>query len=561
MDIKEEIKDLLRKTLEELGIDGIEPVIERPKDTVNGDFSTSIALAGFQKSDFRSQMSDVKSSKDLAEKIVKELGKNKNSFFEKIEVAGPGFINFYLSKEYLQKQVGKIIKAGNEYGSIDIGKGQNASVEYVSANPTGPLHIGNARGGPIGDVLANALSKAGYKVTKEYLHNNVGGQIHQLGATIGSKIGFYRGIISSEGERERELAYQGTYIEDLSKRVKSKLKELGEDKFDMYSYNEQCSLFGSIAAELMRIEILRDCELMGIKFDKVVYESELKKDAPEVIQNLQKQGFVKEKDGALWFAPNDEFLKDRETVVKKSDGEYTYFASDIVYHKQKFQRNQLVIDIWGSNHSGHVPRMKAAIKALGFDPDKFTAVLYQFVRVKRGEEVVKMSKRAGNFITAREVLEEVGKDAFRFFMLMHKAETHMDFDLDLAKKRASDNPVFYVQYAHSRICSIFIKAQEFGLRIQEADLTLLKTEEEIALMRHLLKLPELIREIVKTFGVNSLTAYAIEIASLFHHFYEKQIVISKEEQLSKARLALLSATQVVLKNTLDLLGVSAPEKM
>jgi arginyl-tRNA synthetase len=295
---------------------------------------------------------------------------------------------------------------------------------------------------------------------------------------------------------------------------------------------------------------------MGIKYQIVRKESDLRREVPQILEKVKKS--LKEKDGALWFAPADEFLKDRETVVKKTDGDYTYFASDIVYHAEKMGRNDLIVDVFGANHYGHVPRLKAVVQALGFNPEMLRAVLYQWVRLKRGEEIVKMSKRAGNFVTAREVLDEVGKDAFRFFLLTPRSQTHMDFDLELAKKKASDNPVFYVQYAYSRICSIFKKA---GAENSQADLSLLKTSEEIELIRHLLKLPHLVEESVKTLEVNPLTTYVLEIANLFHRFYETQMVISDDKKLTQARLSLLKATQITLKNTLDLLGVSAPEHM
>jgi arginyl-tRNA synthetase len=267
---------------------------------------------------------------------------------------------------------------------------------------------------------------------------------------------------------------------------------------------------------------------------------------------------VKEQDGALWFAPNDEFLKDRETVLRKSDGEYTYFASDIIYHKQKCEENDLVVDVLGANHSGHVPRLKAAVSSLGFNPDKLSVILYQYVRIKRGEEVLRMSKRAGNFITAKEVLDEVGKDAFRFFLLMHRPQTHMDFDLELAKKKANENPVFYVQYAHSRICSIFKKAGE--VELESAKMELLKEKEEYDLIRHISKLNDIVTEVVKNQAVNLFATFAVETASLFHSFYEKHKVLEQGE-LTTARLALLKATQISLANTLSLLGIEAPESM
>lgn len=545
MDIREEIKKVVNKALSELGIESTDPKIEHPKNVANGDWSTNAAF----NSNFKSQNSKANTPIELAKKIAEVINsKYKDpNIFEKVEVAGTGFVNFYLSKKYFQDQVGGIIKQGDNFGSLEIGNGKNASVEYVSANPTGPLHIGNARGGPIGDVLANVLAKTGYKVKKEYLQNDAGWQIISLGKTI------YNTLKADDGDKE-EIYYKGEYVKNLALKVCQKVD------INKFSKEEFVKKAGEEAVEIMLLEILETTKAMAISYDSIRKESDLKKDVPEMINRLQKQGIVKEKDGALWFASNDEFLKDRETVVRKSDGEYTYFASDIVYHNEKFNKgNDLIVDVWGSDHSGHVPRMQAAINSLGFDPNKFKVILYQFVRIKRGNEIIKMSKRAGNFITAKEVLDEVGKDAFRFFMLMHRAETHMDFDLELAKKKASDNPVFYVQYAYSRMCSIFKKSSANDL--SNVNYNLLNSDEEIALIRYLLKFPELIEEVSKNFGVHLLTAYATELASLFHHFYERQIVISKDKELTNSRLALLKATRVVLKNTLDLLGVSAPEKM
>ncbi len=551
--IREEINKILKDALKELGVEDFEPQIERPKDSSNGDYSTNVAMNLFTNSRFMIKDLGFKNPLELAERIAKILNSetlNLNSSFDSVEAVRPGFINFYLSNSYLQTQVQEIINKGDNYGSSAVGKGKKASVEFVSANPTGPLHIGNARGGPLGDVLANVLEKAGYKVTREYLHNNVGGQVARLGEAI------YFTLHPDQKGEGYEIQYQGEYIKELAKMV---VETMEEKHFESLSQEKFIDKAGQIAVEIMLLEILKDCEDIGIKYDLVRKESDLRKDAPEVIKELERKGLVKEKDKALWFAPNDEFLKDRETVVKKSDGEYTYFASDIVYHKEKFERgNDLVVDILGANHSGHVPRLKAVIKALGFDTNEFKVVLYQWIRLKRGEEILKMSKRSGTFVTAREVLDEVGKDAFRFFLLRTGSETHMDFDLELAKKKANENPVFYVQYAYSRINSIFAKA---GEAIISPDTSLLTEPEEVSLIRQLLKFPELIEEISYTFAVNTFTTYVIEVATLFHKFYEAHRVISENKKLTEARLALLKATAVTLKNTLDILGVSAPERM
>ena len=533
---KEKIYSILQGLAMDLGVNDIEFQVNKPKVMAHGDLASNIALIlskNLKKPPF-----------ELAEELVEKIKTSHSDVFEKIEAVKPGFINFYLSKKYLASQVEKIIKEGSAYGSSDLGKGKKVSVEFVSANPTGPLHIGNARGGPLGDTIANVLSKLGYQVTREYLHNDVGGQVQKLGEAI------YFAINPDKKPKDVEFQYQGEYVKELADVVSKKLgKDLLEAEFSKKA--------GEIAVELMLSEILKDCEAMGIKFDIVTKESDLKKDVPEALDKIKK--FLKEKDGALWFAPSDEFLKDRETVVKKSDGEYTYFASDIAYHKQKMMHCDILIDILGANHSGHVPKLFAVVKALSFDPNNLKVVLYQWIRLKRANEIVKMSKRAGTFVTAKEVLDEVGKDAFRFFLIMTNSSTHMDFDLDLAKKKASDNPVFYVQYAHTRIVSIFKKAKSADF--SKADLSLLKEPEEIDLIRKLIDFPDLVEEVSKTFAVNNLATFATELASFFHKFYEKQQVISEDEKLTEARLALLKATQNTLKNTLDLLGVSAPEEM
>ncbi|HYM65600.1 MAG TPA: arginine--tRNA ligase [Candidatus Sulfotelmatobacter sp.] len=532
----EKIYSILADLAKQMDAAGIEFRVERPKDSSHGDFSSNIALALSKKLN--------KNPLDLASEIAKKI---KEQEFEKVEAVKPGFINFYFSKKYLQNQVQSIIEKGSSYGSSDLGKGKKASVEFVSANPTGPLHIGNARGGPLGDAIANVLAKVGYKVVREYLHNDVGGQVERLGEAI------YFTLHPDQKGKDYEMQYQGAYVKELAEQIEEELQDkdmdLSEEKFAEEA--------GKIAVSLMLSEVLKDCEDMGIKFDKVTKESDLRREVPQALEKIKKS--LKEKEGALWFTPNDEFLKDRETVVKKSDGNYTYFASDIAYHLQKMSQNDIVVDILGANHSGHEPRVRAVVKALGFDPDNLKVILYQWIRLKRGSEIVKMSKRAGTFVTAREVLDEVGKDAFRFFLLMQNSSTHMDFDLELAKKKASDNPVFYVQYACTRIASIFEKANVKNFN--GADFSLLVEKEETDLIRKLTQFPDLVLDVSKSFYINLLANYALDLASLFHKLYEKHQVVSKDENLTNSRLALLYATQITLKNTLDLLGVSAPEKM
>jgi arginyl-tRNA synthetase len=533
--LSKNLYSILQDLASSLGVLDADFKIERPKDESNGDFASNIALVLAKKLN--------KNPYDLAVEISKTISLPKE--FEKIEAVKPGFINFYLSSEYITKSIATIVEKGSFYGSSDIGKDKKASVEFISANPTGPLHVGNARGGPIGDVIANVLTKVGFSVTREYLHNNVGGQVERLGEAI------YFTLHPDQKAEDYEIQYKGEYIKELSEKVSEEISS--ENDLSQQEFIEKA---GKIAVSILFEEIKKDSINMGIKFDKFTNESDLRNEVPEALSKIQK--YLKEKDGAEWFAPNDEYLKDRETVVKKSSGEYTYFASDIAYHNKKLSENDLVIDILGANHSGHVPKLFAVSKALGFDENALKVVLYQYVRVKRGSEVVKMSKRAGDFVTAGEVLEEVGKDAFRFFLLSQRSQTHMDFDLELAKKRASDNPVFYVQYAYTRISSIFKKAEG---KFEGADLSLLKEKEEIDLIRKLLVFPSLVEDVYKNMEVNSLTSYALDLAGLFHKFYEANQVITKDSKLTSARLALLKATEIVLKNTLDLLGVSAPQEM
>lgn len=528
--MKDELRNVLKKVLKEMDID-LDPLIERPKDTNFGDYTTNIALIA-------SKILK-KSPQELAEEFIEDLKKEKLEEIKEMNAVS-GFINFRLSDSYLQNQVLEIEKLGQKFGSSDKFVGKKARVEFISANPTGPLHIGNARGGPIGDVLANVLEKVGYKVIREYLHNNVGGQVKQLGQTI-----YY--TVFSDKKNEEELFYKGEYIKDIADKIKSKVKE-GMDFEEV----------GSMAVEILLSEIMEDINEMGIKFDLVRKESELRQKVPTLIENLQKSKVVKEKDGALWFAPSDEFLKDRETVVKKSDGEFTYFASDIVYHKEKFEDGtDLVVDVLGANHSGHVPRLKAAINSLGFDVKKFKVILYELVRVKRDGLAVKMSKRQGDFVTAREVLDIVGKDALRYFLLTTAPSTHMDFDVKLASKKANENPVFYIQYAYSRISSVLKKSD----KIVSPKVELLKEKEEMDLIRHLVKFPELVEEISSSFSVHFLTTYSFHLATLFHKLYESHKVLSENKDLTTARVALLVSTKTVLKNSLDLLGIEAPEKM
>ncbi len=543
--IKQRILEDLKVAVKELNLPVTDIVCTISKNPQFGDYSTNLALQLAKLKEDNGKQSPIEIANKILEKL-RSFGSAQDNFYE-IKIAGNGFINFFVKPEFLAKDLSEILEKGDDFGRLEKTE-KKGRIEFVSANPTGPLHIGNARSGPIGDVIANVLEAQGYEVIREFINNNVGEQVKALGATIKAKY---------HGNSPEENQYQGEYVNELV----SELQEDIEDKSD--------EEIGQLALEKLHEEILADCHSMGIKFDFIVHESQLRKEVPQVLDDLKNKGVVKEKDGALWFAPNDEFLKDRETVVQKSDGGYTYFVADIVYHKIKFESGaDLIVDVFGSNHHGHVPRLQAAMVALGFDPKRLKVILYQYVRVKRGNDVVKMSKRAGNFITAREVLDEVGKDAFRFYLLRFSPQTHMDFDLELLKQQSKDNPVYYVQYAHARMSNILLKSQNSNQHTppseakSQIDYKKLANEYELNLIKHLLAFPDLIKELSETLQVHQLTEYAIGLADYFHKFYENCPVLQAEnDQLGQARLALVKASKITLANTLAILGVSAPERM
>ncbi|OGD88200.1 arginine--tRNA ligase, partial [Candidatus Curtissbacteria bacterium RIFCSPHIGHO2_02_FULL_40_16b] len=521
--------------------------VTRPADARYGDYSTNVALKIATRDtvhETRNKRSPMEIARELADSLQSQ------AYIEKLEVSEPGFVNFFIKDVVWQNQVSDVLKAGSKFGSNDSGRGKKARVEFVSANPTGPLHFGNARGGPIGDTLASVLEFSGYKVLREYLNNDRGNQVVDLGRTIAVHLGL---IEKGEGD----LAYLGEYVKELSANVKSKIgntKDLSQD--------EVAKKVGELAVRIMFEEIIKDTRDLGIKYDLITTESDLQKEAPKVLTEFERRGLLKKLEGAVWFG-------DRGAVVVKSDGTFTYFTADLVYHKQKFESGyDLVVDVFGSNTSGHVPKLRELADVLGFNQEKLKVILYQFVRIKRGSDIVKMSKRSGTFVTVREVLDEVGRDALRFFILMHEVNTHIDFDLDLAKEKSSKNPVYYVQYANARICSILAKAKgkkpfdkTQGKLQAKSNHELLTGNYELNLVKQISRFPELVEDISENFAVNQLTTYAMELADSFHKFYENCPVLLEKEELRQARLALISATQIALANTLRLLGVSAPEKM
>jgi arginyl-tRNA synthetase len=503
--IREEIEKLIKKAVKNLYKKEVKVRVERPTEAVYGDYATNVAMAL------------KKNPQEIANTIKADI-------FEKVEVKN-GFINFFISKKYLQQKIESILKEKDKFGSLKIGKGKKINVEFISSNPTGPLHIGNGRGGFYGDVLANVLDKAGYKSFREYYVNDMGRQIEILKNSL-------------EG---RQPAYPGPHIENLKKR---KIRDVEK------------------AIKIILEEYIKPViERIGIKYDKWFFESELykKKEVDEILNFLKKNNLIYEKEGATWFK-STKFGDDKDRVLIKKLEKETYFLSDIAYLKNKFERGfDFLILFLGAEHHGYTPRLKAAAKALGYNSDNVKPIIMQLVKLfERGKEV-KMSKRTGIYVTLDELIDEVGKDVARFFFLARSSGSHLNFDLDLAKQQSEKNPVYYIQYAHARICSIFKKTK--NIKPKAKNLELLKHSSELALMKQLIRLPEIVEDASKDYQVQRLPQYAIDLATIFHQFYRDCRVISDNKELAQARLSLVLATKIVLKNTLDLMGISAPEKM
>lgn len=515
--MKNQIKEIIKKVV---GVNTPEFSVEISEDKNHGDYSTNVALA----------LSKVlnKNPKELAEEIKNKI---KSDLFSKIEIAGPGFINFFISEKYLQEQLKVILKDKGKFGNLKAGENKKINVEFISANPTGPLTLGNGRGGFGGDVLANVLAKAGYKVAREYYINDTGAQIIKLGHSV---LG------------DSEAVYSGKYIDDLRKQVKgSDPEEVGKKA-------------GKIILEKM---IKPSVKKMGIKFDKWFSETTLYKsrEIDKAIDELTKKGFIYESEGALWFKSKD-LGDDKDRVLARADGIKTYFSSDIAYLKNKFERGfDKLIFFLGADHYGYVARLKAASHALGYKKEDIDAIVLQLVKLFENGKEVRMSKRTGIYVTMDELLDEVGLDVARFFFLQRSLNTHFNFDMNLAKEKSEKNPVFKVQYAYARICSILRKARNFKLQI--SNLKLLVAPEELSLIKQMAKLPEVIEDTAKDYQLQRLPNYALELAESFHKFYENCRVITEDKNLTNARLALISSAKIVLKNVLELMGISAPEKM
>lgn len=520
-------------------------MVEVPREKMHGDFATNVAMLLSKEAKMP--------PRQIAQIILDNL-ENLDSWTEKTEIAGPGFINFYLGTDWLYQVLPQVINEDEDYGKSVFGQGQKIQVEFVSANPTGLLHMGNARGAALGDTLCNLLEAAGFDVTREFYINDAGNQIENFGKSLEAR---YFQLLGENVDFPEE----GYHGEDIIETVKHIIAEVGDKYLRVDSALRKEFLIQKALGEKIN-KIKNDLAGFGVTYDVWFSEQSLHDSGAitRTIQELQEKDLVYEKEGALWLKTTL-FGEEKDEVIVRSNGISTYFAADIAYHKNKYERGfEKVINIWGADHHGHVARMKGAMQALGYDPDNLQVILMQLVRLFQGGEIVRMSKRSGQYITLSELIDEVGKDAARFFFVMRSPDSHLDFDLDLAKAESNDNPVYYVQYAHARICSI-LKAGAEQPDPDKADFTLLKETAELDLIRKIADLPEEIAEAAVGYEPHRLTYYAHDLASLFHSFYNSCHVLTDEEDLRKARLLLVDAARITLRNVLLLLGVSAPERM
>ena len=557
--IKEIISDAIAKCRDdkslifEGNVSNIE--IMKPKSDSHGDYATSIALALASKAGMK--------PRDVADAISTHIDESLPEI-KSVDVAGPGFINIFVDPKCYTQQLSEIYERGDNYGRLDLGKGKKAQVEFVSANPTGPLHIGHGRGAVYGDVLGNVLAAAGYDVTKEYYVNDAGNQIRTLGRSVLFR---YRELHGDKCDFPEDC-YQGEYITDIAREIVDKrgAELMGTD------CEEAIRICGTYAADKILDEIKADLAETGVVHDYYFHENLLHTDSAveRGISWLRDNGHVYDLDGAVWFKTTD-FGDDKDRVLKKSDGSLTYLAADVAYHKNKYDRGfDEVIDVWGADHGGYVARMKAAVAALGHNPDNFHAVLIQLVNLIKGGKAVSMSTRRATYETLKDVRKQVGRDVCRYFFLMRSHNAQLDFDLELAMKETPDNPVFYIQYAHARICSIFKKAQERGLTASspnDVDLDQLDLAEEHKLARMLTDYPKVVGECAATLEPHKLAFYLIELSRMFQSYYSKgnrddsYRIVTDNERRSAAKLYLLKNIKIVLINALGILGISAPTEM
>ncbi len=527
-------------------------VLTTPKSPEHGHLSTNIAL----------QLSGMlqEEPREIAGYIVDGIAKEDTEVIEKIEIAGPGFINFYLKNTILHNVLAEIMRKKEQFGCSDMGQGEKIMVEFVSVNPTGPLHVGHGKCAAVGDALSRILTAAGYDVATEYYINDHGKQMDILGESVLTR---YRQLLGEKIEFP-ENGYQGDYIISLAKEMVEKYQDKYRNKGD----HNTIQFFKDVAQRKILQDIKDDLTSFGVNFDRWFSEESLYagNEVQPVIERLKQQDFVYLDKGAWWLKAT-QFGDEKDRVVLRENGEATYFASDIAYHDNKFKRGfQILIDIWGADHHGYIKRMEAAIQALGYSPDSFQVLLVQFVTLMREGKAIGMSTRGGKFITLKELMKEVGKDVARYFFLMNSHDSHTEFDLDVAKSQSMENPVFYIQYAYARICSIIEKARMKNIVLDtqtesQINLALLTEKEELELIKKLASFRRVVERSALQWKPCLIAAYLHDLAAIFHKYYTEHKVIGEDQSLSEARLYLICSAKIVLENALALLGIQAPERM
>ncbi|MGI5825369.1 MAG: arginine--tRNA ligase [Bacillota bacterium] len=524
-------------------------VVEIPRDKTHGDFAANIAMLLAKQAK--------KAPRMIAEDIIKHL-QTEGSYVADVEIAGAGFINFRLKENWLADGLRDAVGQGKAYGSSDHGKGKKVQVEFVSANPTGELHMGNARGAAIGDSLAAVLEAAGYDVEREFYVNDAGNQIEKFGCSLEARYLQQLGV-------DVEFPEDGYHGEDITRTMKEFIAEYGDQYLKADSESRKAEMV-KYALDKKLADIRSGLSRFGVEYDVWFSEQSLHDSGAvkAVVDELEENGQIEEKDGAKWFHA-ERFGAEKPEVMIRANGIPTYYAADLAYHKNKFDRGfEKVINIWGADHHGHVARLKGAVEAIGYDPDKLDVILMQLVRLFQGGEIVRMSKRSGKYVTLQELMDDVGVDASRFFFVMRSADSQMDFDLDLAKSESSDNPVYYVQYAHARICSILQQAKEQGIelpKLEAVNFALLTDESEINLIKKILELPEEIVYSAENQEPHRIAVYALDMAGLFHSFYGRCRVLGVDADVQAARLYLCKAAAGCIAKALNLIGVKAPEHM
>lgn len=553
MNIIEQVKQTLVEEIEasikkaKLANDIPEIKIEIPKDVKNGDYSTNIAMVLTKIAK--------RNPREIAQAIVDHLDASK-AHVKKVDIAGPGFINFYLDNQYLTDIIPEAIQKGDQFGKAEESKNKNILLEYVSANPTGDLHIGHARNAAVGDTLANILIAAGYHVTREYYINDAGNQISNLARSIETR--FFEAL-GDDSHEMPEDGYNGKDIVEIGKDLADKHPGIKD-----YSDDERLKTFRQLGVDYEMSKLKKDLSDFNTHFDNWFSETSLyeKGEIKEVLAKMNELGYTYEADGATWLRTSD-FKDDKDRVLIKKDGNYTYFLPDIAYHFDKVQRgNDILIDLMGADHHGYINRLKASLETFGVDSDRLEIQIMQMVRLMQNGEEVKMSKRTGNAITLREIMDEVGVDAARYFLTMRSPDTHFDFDMELAKEQSQDNPVYYAQYGHARICSILKQAKEQGIDIStDVDFSKITNEKAIELLKKVAEFEPTIESAADSRAPHRMTNYIQDLASHFHKFYNAEKVLTDDIEKTKAHIALVEAVRITLNNALALVGVSAPESM